>query len=127
MFDYFYDIPYVRSNNNFDYCNLCNRPVHNITKALTCVYCKCLTHISCTRLSDTDCLAVQCCISDWTCVRCVEEIFPFGKIDDDLEYLEYMILNILVLCLYVHMALNSHIYLHICLYIHMALKLLDSP
>ena len=76
----------VRLNINLDYCNLCNRPVHNITKALTCVYCKCLTHYSCTRLSDTDCLAVQCHTSDFTCARCVEDIFPFGKIDDDLEY-----------------------------------------
>ena len=44
----------ARPGNNFKYCNLCNRPVFNTTKALSCAYCKCLTHISCTRLSVSD-------------------------------------------------------------------------
>ena len=56
----------VRPRNNCKYCNLCHRPVFNTTKALSCAYCKCLTHISCTRFSVSDCVNVQCRKSGWT-------------------------------------------------------------
>ena len=33
-----------------------------------------------------DCTAVNAGNSDWTCLTCVEELFPFAAIEDDIEY-----------------------------------------
>jgi len=33
------------------------------------------------------CNSMQCCHCDWICIRCVQEMFPFASIEDDVEYI----------------------------------------
>ena len=76
----------VRPRMKYETCSRCKKLVHCTRKALQCVYCKLWTHISCTKLTDVDCTAVNAGNSDWTCLTCVEELFPFAAIEDDIEY-----------------------------------------
>jgi len=36
---------------------------------------------------------LQCDHNDWVCIRCVEEMFPFASIEDDVEYLSSLLMH----------------------------------
>ena len=71
---------------NVESCGVCRKIVHNFGRALMCSYCSHWTHICCTTLSDADCLSIQSDDHGWMCLQCVEQLFPFASIMDEVEY-----------------------------------------
>lgn len=63
-------------------CSMCNRAISKSHKFLCCAFCKHYIHRSCSKLAREDVTD----ISNWTCLSCAEDLFPFGCIDDEVQF-----------------------------------------
>ena len=72
----------------FKPCTVCNRHVHSHAFQLCCSYCHRNVHLNCLpQVTKSDSLYTNRKSNVWYCIRCVEDIFPFNNIDDDVEFL----------------------------------------
>jgi hypothetical protein len=68
-------------------CVVCDKRVYDRQKG---IYCDCFTkwvHLKCTDLvnAEYDKLSLNP-NDDWYCAKCISSIFPFGSVDDDIEF-----------------------------------------
>ena len=70
-------------------CNLCNKRVQNHSLHLICDICHCKVHLKCLPMVNrNDNIFVDRHNNNWFCTKCTSDIFVFGNIDDDTEYLK---------------------------------------
>ena len=67
-------------------CNRCLKPVKRNQKGISCHICNFRVHTKCAELSVADFNNVNNS-TDWFCVSCLETIFPFNHIIDDVEFM----------------------------------------
>ena len=63
-------------------CNVCQTIVHQPNSAIPCPSCKCLTHKSCSKLSQNDIVYLKENPNAWECPSCFNNKFPFFEADD---------------------------------------------
>jgi hypothetical protein len=65
-----------------DNCNTCFKKVYQTNSAIPCPSCNCLTHKSCSNLTQNDIDYLKGHPNAWECSTCFNGKFPFMEIDD---------------------------------------------
>lgn len=79
------------------YCGVCVKFIQSNQKAIFCDLCKKWIHLKCTELSRVDYISLDGSPNEWFCSPCLQNLFPFNQIDDDIEFVlaiqDYNFLN----------------------------------
>ena len=73
-----------------DNCTTCCRRFQSHFRKIMCCVCKNEFHIKCVTLSPEGIQQIEENYTNWFCQTCTTEIFPFNKIEDDLDFLSAM-------------------------------------
>ena len=68
-------------------CSSCSKLVRNNQRGIFCDICNRWSHLSCTTLSVNDYIMLSNSSDSWFCKFCLETLFPFNTISDDVEFL----------------------------------------
>ena len=84
----FYLNPTCTSNMANPHCRTCLLRVQTHSKSAYCTLCHSTTHIKCLNLySDDDIEYTKDQSNNWTCPKCLSELFPFYHIDERADLL----------------------------------------
>ena len=64
-------------------CKICNKAVGNNHRAVQCDKCHIWVHIKCNKINLQTYKFLQKSPSTWYCIKCFEDIFPFGTIPNE--------------------------------------------
>ena len=68
-------------------CKICNKRILLHSCYLTCIICKCSSHLKCLpSVSKDDSIFKQRLTNPWFCIKCISEELPFNHVIDDLEF-----------------------------------------
>ena len=75
-------------------CNICVKKVLVHTPKLQCCICREFVHLSCLPyISKSDSIYLNRENEEWFCKICVQSIFPFNHMDEDMDFLEVLFDN----------------------------------
>ena len=67
-------------------CAVCRYAVHKGQKSLYCDVCNYWLHLQCSELDETEYLRLSALREPWYCKVCLEGMFPFNCIDNNVQY-----------------------------------------
>ena len=67
-------------------CLSCAKTVRSNQRGIFCDICNAWCHLSCTSLSILDYNNLANSSDDWFCHNCLMSIFPFNRLDDEVDY-----------------------------------------
>ena len=73
-----------------DNCKICCRRFQNHSRKIMCCVCNNEFHIKCVTLSPEGIQQLEQNHTNWFCQTCITEIFPFNKLEDDLDFLSVL-------------------------------------
>ena len=67
-------------------CNMCFKPVKSNMREIYCNICHCWIQGKCVKLSDVEFNKLGKSDEPWFCHHCIQSIFPFNSIVNDVEF-----------------------------------------
>ena len=70
-----------------DKCYICVKNILTHARKVTCCICQKIFHVKCISLSPEYMISIQDNSESWYCTYCIQTVFPFNNIEDDIDFL----------------------------------------